>query len=117
MSHRIVEKRPREGSIFLVKYTFDNRIWHQFFSSHAQESGGMYTFFGCRAKLTSLDAVGGPILKAGRLPDVQLDGSRTRILALIVRRPAWFDDYQEESGESPDFALSSLKLPGLSDYR
>lgn len=77
----------------------------------------MYTFHGCRAKLTSLDSKGTPMLKAGRLPDVQLDGGRTRILALIVKRPAWFDDFQEESSESPDFALSSLRLPGLSDYR
>jgi len=77
----------------------------------------MYTFFGCRTKLTSLDERGSPVLKAGRLPDVQLDGSRTRILALIVSRPAWFDDYQEEGGVSPDFALSSLRLPGLSEYR
>lgn len=77
----------------------------------------MYTFFGCRAKLTSLDEGGSPLVKAGRLPDAQLDGSRTRILALIVRRPAWFDDYQEEGSVTPDFALSSLRLPGLSEYR
>jgi len=103
----------------LVKYTFDNATWNQFFASKVQESGGVFTFFGCRVKVSGVDPEGQPILSAGKLPDMQLDGRRARLLALVVKEPAWFESFGRDvdSAEAPGFAISSLQLPGLADYK
>jgi hypothetical protein len=118
MSHQVVEKKPREGCVFLVKYTFDNTTWNQFFASRVQESGGVFTFFGCRVKVVGVDSEGHPLLSAGKLPDVQLDGRRARLLALVVKEPVWYEAAEQGTVEdAPDFAISSLRLPGLADYK
>lgn len=119
MGHKIVEKRPGENAVFLVKYTFDNIEWNQFFSEVIHESGSGLTFFGCRVKFPYANSNGDLVAAASRLPDVQLDGNMARVLALVVRKPEWFDTFQP-ADDAPiqisDPVISPLNLPGMSEY-
>lgn len=119
MSYQIVEKRPHDGSVFLVKYTFDNLTWNQFYACSLHEQGASLSFFGCRVK-KSIGIDNALKLVSVKIQDLVLDGNLARVLVLVVKKPEWFDNFEqletlvkENDGLNP---LSPFNLPGLTEY-
>ena len=117
MSQKVIERRPSHGMIFLVKYSFDNKTWNQFWSEFAQENGNMLSFFGCKVKMVFTNPVNASLRTYGaEIPDVQLDGNRARTLGLVVKKPAWFEVTEDEAAGMCREQVGPFNLPGVNIY-
>lgn len=97
---RVVEKKPPFGSVFLVKYSFDNQNWSQFWAEQANENGNLITFKGCRVKMAHTDQISGSSRPfSSYIPDMQLDGTQARTLGLVVKKPDWFNTTEDDAIE------------------
>jgi len=117
MAQKVIERRPAFGMVFLVKYSFDNKTWNQFWSELAQENGNLLSFYGCKVKMVYSDTANGALkIYASPIQDVQLDGNRARTVGLIVKKPEWFEISEADAEGSCKESAGPFHLPGVNIY-